>query len=194
MSQEKTRMTRNIPLPLQESVAVELKAGDEIALTGFVLTGRDQACARLFKMIQEGAKLPVELTGQLLYFVGPSPPRPGGVIGSAGPTTAGRMMPFIPTLLASGLRGFIGKGYIDATVKQALVAHCGVYFGAVGGTGALLSSCITSARVVAFPELLSEAVHLLQMERFPAVVLCDTHGADLYAQAIGNHSEHPVDS
>lgn len=187
-------MNRQISLPLNEQVAVGLRAGDQVALTGFVLTGRDQACARLFKMIQEGAKLPVELTGQLLYFVGPSPPRPGSVIGSAGPTTSGRMASFIPTLLASGLRGFIGKGYIDATVKQALVTHRGVYFGAVGGTGALLSACITSARVVAFPELLSEAVHLLKVERFPAVVLCDTQGDDLYARVLGAASEHPVDS
>jgi fumarate hydratase subunit beta len=185
-------MNRDISLPLQESVAIELQAGDEVTLTGFVLTGRDQACARLFKMIQGGAALPVDLAGQVLYFVGPSPPRPGAVIGSAGPTTSGRMAPFIPALLASGLRGFIGKGYIDATVKRALAAHRAVYFGAVGGTGALLSARITSARVVAFPDLLSEAVHSLRMERFPAVVLCDTHGVDWYARILGATSEDPV--
>ncbi len=185
-------MNHDLSLPLDTSAAVELKAGDEVRLSGFVLTGRDQACARLFNMVQGGAALPVDLAGQLLYFVGPSPPRPGAVIGSAGPTTSGRMAPFIPALLASGLRGFIGKGYLDATVKQALVAHRAVYFGAVGGTGALLSACVTSARVVAFPDLLSEAVYMLGLERFPAVVLCDTRGVDLYARVLDAASEDPI--
>jgi fumarate hydratase subunit beta len=177
-------MSREIQLPLTEQIAVELRAGDEIELTGFVLTARDQACARLFKMIRDGAKLPVELVGQLLYFVGPSPARPGSVIGSAGPTTTGRMGPFLPALLAQGLRGFVGKGYIDATVKQSLVVHRGIYFGAIGGTGALLSACIKSSCIAAFPELMSEAVHLLKLERFPVVVLCDTKGDDLYARVV----------
>ncbi len=176
-------MSRKILLPLTEPVAVELRAGDEVELTGSVLTGRDQACARLFQMIREQAELPVELVGQLIYFVGPSPARPGQVVGSTGPTTSGRMNPFVPTLLARGLRGFIGKGYLGQAVKEALVAHHGVYFGAIGGTGALLSGCIESAEVVAFPELLCEAIHLMKLKDFPAVVLCDTHGGDLYAQA-----------
>jgi fumarate hydratase subunit beta len=180
---------RQLSLPLDGRTALELRAGDEAELTGFVLTGRDQACARLFQMIQEGTKLPVDLCGQLLYFVGPSPARPGGIIGSAGPTTSGRMAPFLPSLLAAGLRGFIGKGYLDDTVKRALAAHRAVYFGAIGGTGALLSACITSAEVVAFPELLSEAVHLLKVERFPVVTLCDTHGADLYARVLAGNPE-----
>ena len=123
----------------------------------------------------------VELVGQLIYFVGPSPARPGQVIGSAGPTTSGRMNPFLPTFLARGLRGFMGKGYLGQAVKEALVAHHGVYFGAIGGTGALLSGCIESAQVVAFPELVSEAIHLLRLRCFPAVVLYDTQGGDLYA-------------
>ncbi|MBI2927104.1 MAG: fumarate hydratase C-terminal domain-containing protein [Verrucomicrobia bacterium] len=176
-------MSREIQLPLTEQVAVELRAGDEVELTGAVLTGRDQACARLFQMITEQGELPVALAGQLIYFVGPSPARPGQVIGSAGPTTSGRMNPFLPAFLARELRGFIGKGYLGAAVKEALVAHRGVYFGAIGGTGALLSGCIESAQVVAFPELVSEAIHLLRLRRFPAVVLCDSHGGDLYARA-----------
>jgi fumarate hydratase subunit beta len=182
-------LTRQLSLPLDERSALELRAGDEAELTGFVLTGRDQACARLFQLIQEGTKLPVDLTGQLLYFVGPSPALPGGVIGSAGPTTSGRMAPFLPALLAAGLRGFIGKGYLDDTVKRALAAHRAVYLGAIGGTGALLSASITSARVAAFPELLSEAVHLLRVERFPVVTLCDTHGADLYARVLAGQPD-----
>ena len=178
-------MTREIQLPLTEKTAVELRAGDEVELTGAVLTGRDQACARLFKLIQSGTELPIELAGQLLYFVGPSPAHPGDVIGSAGPTTTGRMNSFLPALLAQGLRGFIGKGHIDDAVKQALRIHHGVYFGAIGGTGALLSACISSACVVAFPELVSEAIHLFKLDRFPAVALYDTQGGDLYAQGQG---------
>src|SRR5438874_9282293 len=167
---------REILLPLAEQLAVELRAGEEVELTGAVLTGRDQSCARLFQMIREQAELPVDLAGQLIYFVGASPAPHGQVIGSAGPTTSGRMNPFLPTFLARGLRGFIGKGYLGEAVKAALLAHHGVYLGAVGGTGALLAGCIESARVVAFPELLSEAIQLLRLRRFPAVVLYDTGG------------------
>jgi fumarate hydratase subunit beta len=182
-------VTHKIILPLSDSVAIELRAGDEVELTGAVLTGRDQACARLFKLIQSGQPLPVQLVGQLIYFVGPSPAPPGQIIGSAGPTTSGRMNPFLPTLLAQGLKGFIGKGYLDAVVKLALTKHRGVYFGAIGGTGALLAASVRAARVLAFPELLSEAVHLLELEQFPAVVLCDTFGTDLYAHTLQNSSE-----
>ncbi len=177
-------MNREIQLPLTEKIAIELRAGDEVELTGDVLTGRDQACARFFQMIQAGEKLPVELAGQLLYFVGPSPARPGEIIGSAGPTTSGRMNKFLPTFLERGLRGFIGKGYLDQAVKDALVKHGGVYVGAIGGTGALLSECIEATEVIAFPELLSEAVRRLKLKRFPVVVLNDARGGDLYAQAM----------
>jgi fumarate hydratase subunit beta len=181
-------MKREILLPLAEHAALELRAGEEVELTGAVLTGRDQACARLFQMVREQAELPVDLAGQLIYFVGPSPAPPGQVIGSAGPTTSGRMNPFLPAFLARGLRGFIGKGYLGEAVKEALVAHHGVYFGAIGGTGALLSGCIESAQVVAFPELLSEAIHLLRLRRFPGVVLYDTCGGDLYEHALRDPS------
>ena len=161
-----------------------LRAGDEVELSGVILTGRDQACASLYRLLQAGDPLPVTLAGSLLYFVGPSPPRPGQVIGSAGPTTSGRMNPFLPAFLKIGLRGFIGKGYLNADVKEALVRHGGVYFGAIGGTGALLSECITESEVIAFPELMSEAIHRMTFRRFPAVVLNDTAGGDLYAQAM----------
>ena len=176
-------MAKAIQLPLSESDAVALRAGDEVELTGEVLTGRDQACARLCRMIQAGETLPVELAGRMIYFVGPTPAKPGGVIGSAGPTTSGRMNPFMPALLATGLRGFIGKGYISDEAKRSLVEHRGVYLGAIGGTGALLSSTIEAARVVAFEDLLSEAMRVLKLNRFPAVVLDDAHGGDLYQSA-----------
>lgn len=177
-------MTCEIVLPLSAGVAKELRAGDEVELTGYVFTGRDQACARMFQMIQRGETLPIELDGQLIYFVGPSPAKPGEVVGSAGPTTSGRMNPFLPTFLARGLRGFIGKGYLDQAVKDALVKHSGVYFGAIGGTGALLAGYIEEAKVIAFPELLSEAIHRMKFHKFPVVVLNDAHGGDLYAQAV----------
>ena len=127
-------MSREVFLPLTG----DFHAGEEVELTGEVLTGRDQACARFFQMIQRGEKLPVELAGQLIYFVGPTPAKPGEVIGSAGPTTSGRMNTFLPAFLERGMRGFIGKGYLDQSVKDALMKHNGVYFGAIGGTGALL--------------------------------------------------------
>lgn len=173
-----------ITLPLDAKIAISLRVGDEVMLTGPVFTGRDQACARLFRMIQDGDKLPFDLAGQVLYFVGPSPAAPGMVIGSAGPTTSGRMNPFMPALLVAGLRGFIGKGYINQTTKQSLEEHQAIYFGAIGGTGALLSRCIESSEIVAFPELLSEAVRQLALKNFPVVVLHDTHGSDLYENAM----------
>jgi fumarate hydratase subunit beta len=176
-------VTRQVHLPIATTVIESLRAGDEVELSGIVLTGRDQACARLFAMLQGGQGLPVDLTGELFYFVGPSPAPPGQVVGSAGPTTSGRMNRFIPALLAAGLRGFIGKGYLSDAAKGALVQHRGIYFGAIGGTGALLSQCITEVRVVAFEDLLSEAMRTMQLERFPAVVLSDCHGGDLYADA-----------
>ena len=177
---------REIRLPLGQETATSLRVGDEVTLTGWVLTGRDKACARLHAALQAGEPLPVELGGQLLYFVGPTPARPGDVIGAAGPTTTSRMNPFLPDLLCHGLRGFIGKGYVSRQVKDALVEHRGVYFGAVGGTGALLSKAIERVEVVAFDELLSEAIHRFQLHRFPAVVLFDTDGGDLYEEAIAS--------
>ena len=178
-------MNPEIILPLSADKAAGLRSGDEVDLTGSVFTARDQACGRLHQLISEGKALPIDLSGQLLYFVGPSPARPGQVIGSAGPTTSGRMMPFLPAFLQQGLRGFIGKGYLDQTVKNALVAHKSLYFGAIGGAGALLSGFIEATELIAFPELLSEAVHKLQLRRFPVVVLNDMRGGDLYAQNAG---------
>lgn len=178
---------RNLLLPLDSDAVKMLHAGDEVELTGAVLTGRDQSCERIFNILEERKRLPVAIAGQLMYFVGPSPPRPGSVIGSAGPTTSGRMNPFLPTFLRHGLIGFIGKGYIAQEVKEALVKHSALYFGAVGGTGALLSECIVSAEIIAFPELLSEAVYRMQFNRFPVVVLNDAFGGDLYSQALKDY-------
>src|ERR1043165_1080765 len=126
-------MTRQLQLPITVEQIESLHAGDEVELSGDVLTGRDQACARIFAMLQNQQSLPVDLEGQLLYFVGPTPAPPGRVIGSAGPTTSGRMNRFMPRLLSAGLRGFIGKGYLSAEAKEALIQQRGVYFGAIGG-------------------------------------------------------------
>jgi fumarate hydratase subunit beta len=169
-----------IELPLSGTTALSLRAGDEVEFTGEVLTARDQACARLYALIQERRPLPVELAGTTLYFVGPTPAPHDRPIGSAGPTTSGRMNPFLPTLLGHGLRGFIGKGHVSQAVHQALEANHAVYFGAIGGTGALLATSIRAASLVAFPDLLSEAIFRLTLVRFPAIVLHDARGGDLY--------------
>jgi fumarate hydratase subunit beta len=175
---------KKLNLPLDRDTALTLQAGEEVLLSGEILTGRDQACKRLHQLLRKGAPLPVEISGQLIYFVGPSPAKPGEVIGSAGPTTSGRMNAYMPDLLAHGVRGFLGKGYLADSVKAALREHGGVYFGAIGGTGALLSQSIVACEVVAFPELLSEAVHRMRFADFPAIVLNDMHGGDLYTQAL----------
>jgi fumarate hydratase subunit beta len=182
---------RAINLPLTEADVISLRAGDEVELTGWVLTGRDQACARIYKMLQAGERLPVELHDQTIYFVGPSPAHPGEVIGSAGPTTSGRMNKFLPSMFAAGLRGVIGKGYLSDEAKRAIVEHRSVYLGAIGGTGALLSSAIEEVKVVAFEELLSEAMRLMRLKNFPVVVLNDAHGGDLYTSATGTKNETP---
>jgi fumarate hydratase subunit beta len=174
-------MTRQLQLPLTAEQVESLRAGDDVELSGVVLTGRDQAAARLFAIHQKREPLPIDPAGQFLYFVGPTPAPPGRPIGSAGPTTSGRMNRFIPALLAAGFQGFIGKGYLSEEAKEAILRHRGVYFGAIGGAGALLSQFITEVKIVAFEELLSEAIRLMRVERFPVVVINDSHGGDLYA-------------
>ncbi len=175
---------KNLTLPLDSESLLGLRSGEEVSLSGDVLTGRDQACRRLYDLIQAGQPLPVSLTGEILYFVGPSPAKPGEIVGSAGPTTAGRMNAFMPSLMSHGVRGFIGKGYLASPVKMALRENGCVYFGAIGGTGALLSQSITACEVIAFPELLSEAIHRMRFDHFPAVVLNDAHGGDLYQSVL----------
>lgn len=182
-------MSRKLNLPLSVEAIRDLRAGDVVEITGSLITGRDQACARLHRLLQEGRPLPVSLQGELIYFVGPSPSPPGAVVGSAGPTTSGRMNPFLPTLLDAGLRGFMGKGFVSEEVKAALRKNGGVYFGAVGGTGALLSQSIVEAEVVAFPELLSEAIHRFRLQAFPSIVLYDSQGGDVYARVYGAGGE-----
>jgi fumarate hydratase subunit beta len=172
--------TYNLTTPLTEEDTRKLKAGDVVNLTGVIYTARDAAHKRLVELIEKGEELPFDLEGSVIYFVGPTPPKPGDPIGSAGPTTSYRMDSYSPTLLKHGSKGMIGKGKRSQEVKDACVKYGGVYFGATGGAGALLGKRIKSAEVIAYPELGPEAIRRLEVENFPVTVINDTYGNDLY--------------
>ena len=172
-----------ITTPLSGEDVERLQAGDEVLISGVVLGARDAAHQRLFELIQAGQRLPVDLEGQVIYYVGPTPPRPGAVIGAAGPTTAGRMDPYTPALLARGLKGMIGKGTRAREVIEALRKYRGVYFAGIGGAAALLAKHIKAAEVIAYPDLATEAIRRLVLEDFPAIVANDCHGGDAYRDA-----------
>ena len=174
-------MIKELQTPLTVETVRTLKAGDEIRLTGFIWTGRDAAHKKLVALLESGAELPVDLKDQIIYFVGPCPAPPGRPIGSAGPTTSGRMDAYSPTLIARcGLTGMIGKGGRSAAVVDAMKQYGAVYFGATGGAGALIAQKIKSCEVIAFPELGTEAIHKLYVEDFPLVVAIDADGNSLY--------------
>jgi len=168
--------------PLSDADVEQLKAGDIVYLTGTIYTARDAAHKRLVDLINEGKELPFDLKGAVIYFVGPTPPKPGEPIGSAGPTTSYRMDSYSPILIEYGLKGMIGKGKRNQAVREACNKYKAVYFGATGGAGALLSQRIKEAEVIAYPELGPEAVRKLEVEDFPVVVVNDCHGNDLYEQ------------
>jgi len=172
--------TYHLSTPLSEEDVRKLKAGDIVFLSGTLYTARDAAHKRLVDLIEKGEKLPFDLEGSVIYYVGPTPPKPGEPIGSAGPTTSYRMDSYAPTLLKHGNRGMIGKGKRNQAVKDACKEYGGVYFGATGGAGALLSKRIKSAKVIAYEELGPEAVREITVEDFPVTVVNDTHGNDLY--------------
>ena len=169
-----------VKLPLTEGTVRGLKAGDRVFLSGVLYTGRDDAHMHLVKMIQGGEPLPIDLKDQCIYYVGPCPAKPGQAIGSAGPTTSGRMDSMAPLLMDHGLRGMIGKGLRSAEVVESMKKNCAVYFAAIGGAGALLAKSVTKADVVAFPELGPEAIYRLEVENFPVTVVIDCEGKDLY--------------
>ena len=174
-------MTKELTTPLTAADARTLKAGDEIRLTGIIWTGRDAAHKKLVALLEAGKELPVELKDQIIYFVGPCPAPPGRPIGSAGPTTSGRMDAYSPVLIEKcGLTGMIGKGGRSAAVVDAMKRFGAVYFGATGGAGALIARKIKSCEVIAFPELGTEAIHKLYVEDFPLVVAIDAEGNSLY--------------
>ena len=174
---------KSLRTPLTDEAIAELRAGDQVSLSGVLYTGRDAAHKRFAEALDRGEPLPVDLKGQVLYYVGPSPARPGTVVGAAGPTTAGRMDSYTPRLLALGLKATIGKGRRSPEVRQALRRYRAVYFGAIGGLGALLARQIKEAEVVAYPDLGAEAVYRLVVEDFPLVVVDDVYGGDLYDAA-----------
>ena len=168
--------------PLSDEDVTKLKAGDIVYLTGTLYTARDAAHKRLVDLIKEGKELPFDLKGAVIYYVGPTPPKPGEVIGSAGPTTSYRMDPYAPILIEKGLKGMIGKGKRNQAVRDACKKHKAVYFGAVGGAAALIAKAIKKAEVIAYPELGPEAIRKLEVENFPVVVVNDTYGNDLYEE------------
>ena len=175
-------MDRHITVPLTDEDAKSLRAGDYVYLTGTIYTARDAAHKRMQEALDAGEALPIEMKSNVIYYMGPSPAREGRPIGSAGPTTASRMDKYAPTLLDLGLKGMIGKGKRTQAVKDAIVRNGAVYFAAVGGAGALLSKSITSSEVIAYDDLGTEAIRKLRVERFPAIVVIDSEGNNLYEQ------------
>jgi fumarate hydratase subunit beta len=175
-------MAKKITLPLNEETLKDLRAGDDVLLTGTIYVGRDAAHKRMIEALDRGGKLPFDIKGQTIYFMGPTPARPGRPIGAAGPTTSGRMDSYSPRLIAEGLKGMIGKGMRSPAVIEAMKQHKAVYFGAIGGAGALASKSIKKAEVVAYEELGAEALRRLEVTDFPVTVVNDTYGGDLYQE------------
>jgi len=175
-------MAKKIMLPLTDETLKDLKAGDEVLLTGVMYVARDAAHKRMIEALNQGKPLPFDIRRQTIYFMGPSPARPGQLIGSAGPTTSGRMDSYSPRLIAEGLKGMIGKGMRSPAVKDAMKQYKAVYFGAIGGAGALAAKSIKKSEVIAYEELGAEAVRRLEVEDFPVTVVNDIYGGDLYQE------------
>lgn len=169
-----------IETPLTDEIVEKLKVGDMVLINGYVYTARDAAHKRLVELIKNVTPLPILLTGQIIYYVGPTPAPPGKVIGSAGPTTSSRMDPYTPLLLSLGLKGMIGKGKRSEEVKEAIKKYKAVYFLATGGAGALLSRYIVSVEEIAFPELGTESIKKLFLKNFPTIVATDCYGGDIF--------------
>jgi fumarate hydratase subunit beta len=175
-------MAKKIKLPLTDEILKGLKAGDNLLLTGVIYVARDAAHKRMVEGLDQGKPLPFDIKGATVYYMGPSPARPGRVIGSAGPTTSGRMDAYAPRLMAEGLKGMIGKGLRSKAVKDAMVKYRAVYLGAIGGAGAIISKSIKKSDVVAYEELGAEAIRRLEVEDFPVTVINDIYGGDLYEE------------
>jgi fumarate hydratase subunit beta len=175
---------KTITPPLDEQTILELKVGDEVRIAGKIFGGRDTAHKRFVQLLSEGKPLPIELKGAIIYYVGPTPARPGYVIGSAGPTTSTRMDRYVEAVLKAGLKGMIGKGERKPEVGELLKKYKAVYLAAIGGAGAYLSKRIKSSRIVAFEELGPEAVYEFEVEDFPVIVAMDAHGGNIYKEAL----------
>jgi fumarate hydratase subunit beta len=168
--------------PMTDETVATLRAGDRVVISGLIYVARDAAHQRMVEALQKGRSLPFDPQGQIVYYMGPSPARPGKPIGSVGPTTAGRMDPYVPMLLAAGLKGMIGKGNRSLAVREALQKHKAVYFTTTGGVAALVARSIRAARVIAFEDLGPEAVLRLEVENLPAIVVNDMYGGDAYEE------------
>ena len=173
-------MEKRINSPMTEQQARSLRSGDSVLISGTIYTARDAAHKRLCVLLAQGKELPFDVEGSIIYFVGPTPAKPGQALGSAGPTTSYRMDPYSPALIRAGLKGMIGKGKRDSNVVEAMKENGAVYFGAIGGAGALLSKCIKKSELIAYEDLGSEAIRKLEVEDFPAFVIIDSLGNNLY--------------
>jgi fumarate hydratase subunit beta len=175
-----SKPAKSVQLPLSDELLKTLHVGDELLLTGEIYVGRDAAHKKLSEALEGGLPLPVDLKGQVIYFMGPTPAKYGQVIGSAGPTSSYRMDAYSPRLMAEGLKGMIGKGMRSREVKEAMKRYGAVYLGAIGGAGALLSNCIRRAEVIAYAELGAEALQRIEVQDFPVTVVNDIYGGDLF--------------
>jgi fumarate hydratase subunit beta len=175
-------MSKKVTLPLTDEVLKDLKTGDNLLLTGVIYAARDAAHKRMVEALDQGKPLPFDIKGATIYYMSPTPARPGRIVGSAGPTTSGRMDVYAPRLIAAGLKGMIGKGSRSGAVKDAMVKHKAVYLGAIGGAGAIVSKSIKKAKMIAYEELGAEALRRLEVEDFPVTVVNDVYGGDLYEE------------
>lgn len=177
-------MEQHIQAPMSKEDAKKLSAGDYVYISGTIYTARDAAHKRMYEALEQSGPIPIDMAGNIIYYMGPSPAREGRPIGSAGPTTASRMDKYAPDLLDLGLTGMIGKGKRSDAVKKAIVRNGAVYFAAIGGAGALLSKAIIKSEVIAYDDLGTEAIRKLEVEDFPVIVVIDSDGNDLYETAI----------
>ena len=175
-------MAKKITLPLTDEILKDLKAGDNVLFTGIIYVARDAAHKRMVEALDQGKPLPFDIRGQTIYFMGPTPAKPGQPIGATGPTTSGRMDIYSPRLIAEGLKGMIGKGMRSQAVKDAMKKHKAIYLAAIGGAGALISKSIKKAEVIAYEELGAEAIRRLEVEDLPVTVINDIYGGDLYQE------------
>jgi len=178
----------HLTTPLTDEAIARLRAGDKVTITGVIYVGRDAAHKRLVAALDAGDPLPFDPQGQIIYYMGPSPARPGRPIGAAGPTTSYRMDPYAPRLMEVGLKGMIGKGNRAKPVRDAMIKYGAVYLGAIGGAGALIARSIKSAEVIAYDDLGAEALRRLEVEDFPAIVIDDIYGGDAYEDGVKQYS------
>jgi fumarate hydratase subunit beta len=175
-------MQKNITSPFDDKTIADLKAGDQVLISGVMYVGRDSAHKRLVEAMNKGDKLPFDVKGQVIYYMGPSPTKPGKVIGSSGPTTSGRMDAYTPRMLEAGLKGMVGKGLRTKDVKDAIKKHKAVYLASVGGAAALIAKSIIKSEIIAYEELGPEALLRIEVKDFPAIVINDMYGGDLYEE------------